>query len=82
MSAVRVVTCDVCQVEEPNPAGWFTVREGNYNGNPTVMIERDRERMKGDPPGLEHACSLACLSEAMKRAVMQWARKKNPHEKK
>jgi hypothetical protein len=48
---------------------------------PTVMIEQDRERMKGDPPGLEHACSTACLGKAVDRVVTKWTVKK-PREKK
>ena len=76
MSAVRVVTCDICTLEQPDPSGWFTVRDWLMNGQPTVLVEQDRERVRGDPQGLQHVCSMQCLSEAVKRAVTKWTRKK------
>ena len=76
MSAVRVVTCDICTLEQPDPSGWFTVRECVVNNWDTVMVESDRERPRGDPEGLQHVCSIGCLSEAVKRTVTKWTRKK------
>ena len=75
MSAVRMVTCDVCKAQEANPSGWFTVRQGTYASYPAVFVEGDRERMKGFPAGgLKHACSRECLAEAVKKAVEKWVK--------